>query len=290
MEAATSTRSKGNAWRLWALAPVLFLAVVVGAFVTSGSSLLDLVGRNPPPADEFDIRRIEFRPGEIRVRVTNPQTDAITIASVDCRQRNRAVHGRRAFQRQAPALEHGRRPVRLGPGRADLRRHHQLDRDRDGRGRRRRGRDSDRLRKGLPRLRDHRLSGRRRTRRVGPPLAAVAAPGEPEMARCLHGTDRRAPFLPRRRGAVRGVPAAGGAACRHRRRRARPARGRAQLSRHDVPLGAAALGRQGRRWDGACPARRGRHRRPQPRRRAGDRKLVRVRRAQLWERSSSSAS
>jgi zinc transporter ZupT len=82
MEAATSTRSKGNAWRLWALAPVLFLAVVVGAFVTSGSSLLDLVGRNPPPADEFDIRRIEFRPGEIRVRVTNPQTDAITIASV----------------------------------------------------------------------------------------------------------------------------------------------------------------------------------------------------------------
>ena len=50
--------------------------------MTSGSSLLDLVGRNPPPADEFDIRRIEFRPGEIRVRVTNPQTDAITIASV----------------------------------------------------------------------------------------------------------------------------------------------------------------------------------------------------------------
>jgi zinc transporter ZupT len=82
MEAATSTRSRGNAWRLWALAPILFLAVVVGAFVTSGSSLLDLVGRNPPPADEFDIRRVEFRPGQIRVRVTNPQTDAITIASV----------------------------------------------------------------------------------------------------------------------------------------------------------------------------------------------------------------
>ena len=82
MDVQAPTRSIGTAWRLWALAPVLFLAVVVGAFVTSGSSLLDLVGRNPPPADAFDIRRVEFHPGEIRVRVTNPQADPITIASV----------------------------------------------------------------------------------------------------------------------------------------------------------------------------------------------------------------
>ncbi|MFL5944671.1 MAG: ZIP family metal transporter [Gaiellaceae bacterium] len=68
--------------RLWALVPVLLLAVVVGAFVTSGDSLVDLVGRSPPPADEFDIRRVEFKPGEIKIRVTNPQRDDLTLASV----------------------------------------------------------------------------------------------------------------------------------------------------------------------------------------------------------------
>jgi ZIP family zinc transporter len=68
--------------RLWAVVPVLLLAVVVGAFVTSGGSLVDLIGRNPPSADEFDIRRVELKPGEIKIRVTNPQHDALTIASV----------------------------------------------------------------------------------------------------------------------------------------------------------------------------------------------------------------
>jgi zinc transporter, ZIP family len=68
--------------RVWAVVPVLLLAVVVGAFVTSGSSLVELVGRNPPPADEFDIRRVQFKPGEIKIRVTNPQRDDLTIASV----------------------------------------------------------------------------------------------------------------------------------------------------------------------------------------------------------------
>jgi ZIP family zinc transporter len=68
--------------RLWALVPVLLLAAVVGAFVTNGDALVDLVGRNPPPADEFDIRRVEFKPGEIKIRVTNPQRDDLTIASV----------------------------------------------------------------------------------------------------------------------------------------------------------------------------------------------------------------
>jgi zinc transporter ZupT len=70
------------AWRLWALAPVLLLALAVGLFVTSGSSLVDLIGRNPPPADELDIRRVELRPGEVRILVRNPQADEITIASV----------------------------------------------------------------------------------------------------------------------------------------------------------------------------------------------------------------
>jgi hypothetical protein len=69
-------------WRVWAVVPVLLLAVAVGAVVTSGKSLVDLVGSNPPPADEFDIRRVEFTPGEISIVVRNPQQDDLTIASV----------------------------------------------------------------------------------------------------------------------------------------------------------------------------------------------------------------
>lgn len=72
----------GLAWRLWALGPILLLAAVVGLFVTTGSSLVDLVGRNPPALDVFDIRRVEFHPGEIRIRLTNPQPDDVTIALV----------------------------------------------------------------------------------------------------------------------------------------------------------------------------------------------------------------
>lgn len=72
----------GLSWRLWALAPVLALGAIVAAFVSTGSSLTGLVGGNPPPADLFDVRRIEFRPGEIRIRVTNPQSDELAIASV----------------------------------------------------------------------------------------------------------------------------------------------------------------------------------------------------------------
>jgi zinc transporter ZupT len=70
-------------WRLWAVVPVLLLAIAVGAVVSSGSSLADLIGTNPPPADEFDIRRVEFSPGEIRIVVRNPQPDDLTIANVN---------------------------------------------------------------------------------------------------------------------------------------------------------------------------------------------------------------
>jgi zinc transporter ZupT len=68
---------------VWAVVPVLLLAIAVGAVVSSGSSLVDLVGTNPPPADEFDIRRVEFSPGEIRITVRNPQPDDLTIANVN---------------------------------------------------------------------------------------------------------------------------------------------------------------------------------------------------------------
>src|SRR3990172_7807117 len=83
MEAGSATTSGRVGWRLWAVVPVLILALAVGVVVTGGSTLVDLVGTNPPPADEFDIRRVEFSPGEIRITVRNPQPDDLTIANVN---------------------------------------------------------------------------------------------------------------------------------------------------------------------------------------------------------------
>ena len=84
MEAGSATEERSRFdWRIWAVVPVLLLALAVGAVVSSGSSLVELVGTNPPPADEFDIRRVEFSPGEIRITVRNPQPDDLTIANVN---------------------------------------------------------------------------------------------------------------------------------------------------------------------------------------------------------------
>ena len=84
MEAGSATPERSRLdWRVWAVVPVLLLAIAVGAVVTSGTSLAELVGTNPPPADEFDIRRVEFSPGEIRITVRNPQPDDLTIANVN---------------------------------------------------------------------------------------------------------------------------------------------------------------------------------------------------------------
>jgi len=71
-----------GAWRLWALVPLVVLVLIVSLFATTGGSLIDLLGRTPPPADAFDVRRVEFKPGEIKVRVTNPQQEDLTIATV----------------------------------------------------------------------------------------------------------------------------------------------------------------------------------------------------------------
>ena len=79
---SVATRFGGTHWRLWALVPIAALVGAVALFVSTGGSLLELVGQSPPPKDELDVRRVEFRPGEIRVRVTNPQRESITIASV----------------------------------------------------------------------------------------------------------------------------------------------------------------------------------------------------------------
>jgi zinc transporter, ZIP family len=79
---AKAIRRRELSWRLWALAPILLLAVAVGGYVASGSSLVGLIGTNPPQPDEFDVRRVELHPGEIRIRVTNPQQGDLTVASV----------------------------------------------------------------------------------------------------------------------------------------------------------------------------------------------------------------
>lgn len=81
MESSAPERG-GFSWRLWALVPVVLLAIAVGGYVASGTSIVELIGQNAPQPDEFDVRRVEFKPGEIRIRVTNPQQDDLTIASV----------------------------------------------------------------------------------------------------------------------------------------------------------------------------------------------------------------
>ncbi|MGH3018611.1 MAG: hypothetical protein ACRDNR_00415 [Gaiellaceae bacterium] len=72
MEAQSAAEERGSRpearWRLWALVPIVLLVAVVSLFSARGGSLLELVGENPPPADEFDVRRVEFSPGESSTR------------------------------------------------------------------------------------------------------------------------------------------------------------------------------------------------------------------------------
>ena len=72
----------GLGWRLWALVPIVLLALAVALVVSQGDRVVDLVGGTPPPADEFDIRRVELRHGQVRIEVRNPQRDDLTIALV----------------------------------------------------------------------------------------------------------------------------------------------------------------------------------------------------------------
>ncbi|WP_217913818.1 ZIP family metal transporter [Miltoncostaea marina] len=82
MSTAATARRRWWSGRLLAVVPLLLLVAVVGSFVSSGGSITGLIGANPPPADEVDIRRVEFHPGEIRVSVRNPQPEDVTIAVV----------------------------------------------------------------------------------------------------------------------------------------------------------------------------------------------------------------
>jgi len=69
-------------WRLWALVPLVLLVGAVALVSGTGSPITELVRTNPPPADEFSIRRVTFEPGEIRIRLTNPQPEDLTLAAV----------------------------------------------------------------------------------------------------------------------------------------------------------------------------------------------------------------
>lgn len=69
-------------WQLWALVPVMLLVAAVSATIAAGGTLNGLVGNAPPPADEFSVRRVEFRTGQIRIHITNPQPQDLTLAQV----------------------------------------------------------------------------------------------------------------------------------------------------------------------------------------------------------------
>jgi zinc transporter, ZIP family len=82
MEARAVAGTGGARFRLLALVPIVLLVGAVSLFAAAGGSLTELVGQNPPQPDEFDIRRVEFHEGEIRIDVRNPQRDELTIALV----------------------------------------------------------------------------------------------------------------------------------------------------------------------------------------------------------------
>jgi zinc transporter, ZIP family len=82
MEARALAGQGGARFRLLALVPIVLLVGAVSLFAASGSSLTELIGQNPPSEDAFDIRRVEFREGEIRIKVRNPQREDLTIALV----------------------------------------------------------------------------------------------------------------------------------------------------------------------------------------------------------------
>ena len=82
MATVTAEHRGSGRWRLWAVVPIVLLVAAVSGFAATGSSLTGLLGQSVPPPDEFDVRRVELKRGEIRIRVTNPQREKLTIAAV----------------------------------------------------------------------------------------------------------------------------------------------------------------------------------------------------------------
>ena len=174
-------------------------------------------------------------------------------------------------------------PYRLGRGRADRRRGHELDGDRDGDGGRGRRRDADAVGARLPRLRADRLPRRASCRsRSGCSGCPSLRRADPQwLAAFMALTAGLLSFLGVE-ALTEAFAAAGGAAGAARRPGPRAARRRAQLPRRSrsssARTRAAAEPSSGAR---AGDARRGRHRPAQPRRGSRDRHVVRPRRATL---------
>ena len=168
----------------------------------SGSSLVE-PDRHEPAAG----RRVRRPPGRVRAgRDPHPRHEPAAGRADDRlgdgRRRDRAVHARRPGDARPAALEHDRRPVRVGRGRADHRRHHELDRHRDVHEIPAAVETPSRIGAGLPRLRADRLPRRRVPIALGLLWLPSLRRAERAVARGLHGADRRAAHVPRRRGAV----------------------------------------------------------------------------------------
>ena len=196
---AADSRGAGR-FRLWTLVPLALLAAVVLAFAATGDSLTSLVRRQPAAG-----RRVRHSPGRVPSgRDPDPRHEPAAGRPDDRhghgRRRDRAVLARRTGDARAAAFEHDRRAVRVGRGRADRRRRHQLDRDPDDRGDRRRRGDPRGLRAELPRLRRDRPARRRRSpsrsacsgcRRSGARRPNGSPPSWPSPAACSRSSPWR---------------------------------------------------------------------------------------------------
>ena len=278
MEAGSASVRARVGWRLWALVPVLVLTGIVVAVSMSGDRVAELIGRNPPPADEFDIRRVEFEPGVIRILVRNPQRDDLTIANVNVddaivpftvdgpttlgRLRSSTIVVPFDWVQDDPITvgvtsSTGIQTVKEIPAAVET------------------------PKASLDSFFGYALIGLL-VGVIPVALGLLWLPGAParerSLARRVHGVHGRVARIPRCGGALGSRRAPGASPRRARRCRPRPARGRPELPRHDRARREARprVGRDGLR---TRAPRRDRHRRAQPRRGAGDRDVVRRRRA-----------
>ena len=204
MEAGSlATRLSGARWRLWALVPILALVGAVSLFATMAGLLARPRGQEPAaggrarhPARRVPTRRDQDQGHESAARRHHHRHG-------DRRRCDRPLPTRRRPHARAAALDRNRHPLRLGSGRADLGRSHQLERNPDDAGDPRSGRDASGFGERISRLRGDRLPRRDRARGARARLAPVASTGEPRVARRVHGTHGRPPDLPRARGAWR---------------------------------------------------------------------------------------
>ena len=133
--------------------------------------------RRPRGREPAAGRRVRRAPGRVpRGRDPRPGAEPAARRPDDRgrhgRRRDRPVHARRPRDARAAPLEHDRDPVRVGRGRPDRDRGHELDGDPDDHGGAGRAADARARRPRLPRLRADRRARRRRPRRARPPLAA----------------------------------------------------------------------------------------------------------------------